>query len=379
MQIRLFCILVVFTLLVSCFVINVSSADFDISAECAVVMIADTNEVVFEKNPHKKQGIASTTKIMSAIVALESNKLYSATTVKAEDISVEGTSMGLKVGDKVSLLCLVKGMLISSGNDAANVTATFVSGGKKQFAGQMNSKARSLGMTSTNFVNPSGLTEEGHYSTAYDMALLGSYAIKNPVFCSICSLKSVKVSYGERGSVTLYNHNKFLNMYDGALGIKTGFTKASGRCLVTAVKRDNVTLVCVTLKAPDDWRDHEKLYDYAFARIKTFKVTVNTPQVKVVGSAERQISTSLSREIVVPYIDKKPTIHTEFYAPHFIYSGVKSGDVAGECGVFINNKKVFDIPIIATENADELILKKSEKPIDKIKEFLRKGLSQRQT
>ena len=379
MQIRFVCILVVLSLLVSCFVINVYSADLNISAECAVVMIADTNEVVFEKNPHKKQGIASTTKIMSAIVALESNKLYSTTTIKSEDISVEGTSMGLKAGDNVSLLCLVKGMLISSGNDAANVTATFIAGGKTQFAKLMNNKCHTIGMTSTNFVNPSGLTEDGHYSTAYDMALLGSYAVKNPVFCSICSLKSAKVSYGERGSVTLYNHNKFIKMYDGAFGIKTGFTKASGRCLVTAVKRNNVILVCVTLNAPDDWQDHKKLYDYAFSRVKTFTFNADTPDIIVVGSSKKQVSTAFSREIIIPYVDKKPSVSTLFYIPPFVYGGVKLFDIVGNCTFIINNKKAFDIPVISTENADNLIILKSDKPIDKIKEFLRKGLSQRQT
>ncbi len=376
---RLLSLCVAFTVLIPCFGIKGNSGDISISADSAIVMIADTCQVVFEKNADEKRGIASTTKIMSSIVALESGKLYLTTTVKPTDIAVEGTSLGLKAGDEVSLLTLVKGMLLSSGNDAANVTATLVAGSKDAFAKLMNDKAKAIGMKSTNFVNPSGLTEDGHYSTAYDMALLGSYAIKNPVFSSLCSMKSCRISYGERGSTTLYNHNKFLNMFDGAFGIKTGFTKASGRCLVTAAKRDGVTLVCVTLDAPDDWRDHEKLMESAFGNIKTYKHKITSPQIAVTGSNITGVSTNVSREIIVPYVGVAPQITTNFYTPHFLYAGVKKGDVVGAVTIFCNDKEMYRISLLSKENADIKTITQDNKPIDKIKEFLRKGLSQRQT
>ena len=342
-------------------------------------MIADTRQLVFEKNAYEKRGIASTTKIMSSIIALESGKTHLTTTVKYEDIAVEGTSLGLKAGDKVSLMTLIKGMLLSSGNDAANVTATFVAGDKESFAKLMNDKAKEIGMNSTNFVNPSGLTEDGHCSTAYDMALLGSYAIKNSVFSSICSIKKCSISYGERGSATLYNHNKFLSYYDGAFGIKTGFTKAAGRCLVTAAQRDGVTLVCVTLDAPDDWHDHEKLMEHAFSRIQTYKHKMSTPRITVTGSDKTHISTDVSREIIIPYVGEIPQITTTFYIPSFLYAGVKKGDVVGEAVVSCNGKEMYRIPLISKENTDFKVITESNKPIDKFKEFLRKGLSLRQT
>ena len=362
-----------------CLRVMVGAAEVSVSAESAVVMIADTRQVVFEKNAHEKRGIASTTKIMSSIIALESRKSHLTTVVKAEDIAVEGTSLGLKAGDKVSTITLVKGMLLSSGNDAANVTATFIAGSKESFAELMNEKAKSIGMLSTNFVNPSGLTESGHYSTAYDMALLGSYAIKNPVFSSVCSMKSCSISYGDRGSATLYNHNKFLNRFDGAFGIKTGFTKASGRCLVTAAQRKGVTLICVTLNAPDDWHDHEKLMNYVFSQIKTIKYEVTPPQIAVTGSSRLQISTDVSREIIIPYIGEMPQITTSFYVPHFLYAGVEAGDVVGTACVISSGEEIYRIPLISKENAEHKSIPKTNKPIDKIKEILRKGLSKRQT
>lgn len=376
---RLLCFFLSFVVLLTCIGVVGKAADIGISAESAVVMIADTRQLVFEKNAYEKRGIASTTKIMSSIIALESGKTHLTTTVKYEDIAVEGTSLGLKAGDKVSLMTLIKGMLLSSGNDAANVTATFVAGDKESFAKLMNDKAKEIGMNSTNFVNPSGLTEDGHYSTAYDMALLGSYAIKNSVFSSICSMKNCSISYGERGSATLYNHNKFLSYYDGAFGIKTGFTKAAGRCLVTAAQRDGVTLVCVTLDAPDDWHDHEKLMEHAFSRIQTYKHKTSTPRIAVTGSDKTHISTDVSREIIIPYVGEIPQITTTFYIPSFLYAGFKKGDVVGEAVVSCNGKEMYRIPLISKENTDFKVITESNKPIAEFKEFLRKGLSLRQT
>ncbi|MBR5442733.1 MAG: D-alanyl-D-alanine carboxypeptidase, partial [Clostridia bacterium] len=316
-----------------------------------------------------------TTKIMSSIIALESGKLHSTTIVKADDIAIEGTSMGLQSGDVVSLLTLVKGMLLSSGNDAANVTATMVAGDNASFAKLMNDKARAIGMVSTNFVNPSGLTDSEHYSTAYDMALLGSYAIKNAVFLSICSKKTCEVSFGSRGSATIYNHNKLLQSFDGSVGIKTGFTKASGRCLVSAARRNGVTLVCVTLNAPDDWQDHSKLLDYAFGKIQLFKVDISLPHINVVGSDRVRISTALSREIIVPYVGVKPDLSTDFFVPQFLYAGIAKGDVVGSVRVSFGDFSSIVVPLIADEAAVINTKRNNEKPIEIIKEFLRKGLS----
>ncbi len=376
---RVLCFLLVIIVMCGYFTVDVFSADLIVSAHSAVVMIADTRELVFSKNPYEKRGMASTTKIMSSIIALESGKIHQSTQATFNDVNVEGTSLGLKSGDKVSLLTLVKGMLLSSGNDAANVTATFVAGGKEPFARLMNEKAKTLGMNSTSFKNPSGLTEDGHYSTAFDMALLASYAVKNAVFTDICSKRSCSVTFGEEGPRTLYNHNKFLSMFDGALGIKTGFTKASGRCLVTAARRDGVTLVCVTLNASDDWNDHIKLMEYSFGKVKKISLNCNSPFVPVVGGDVSAVPTSFSREIIIPYVSDEPQVFVCYRVPDFLYAGFKKGDVIGTARVYINNKSVTDVPIVCTVGANVVTSVIHKSFLQRTKEFLSKGLSQRQT
>ncbi len=352
-------------------------ADITVSAESAVVMIADTGQVVYEKNAYEKRGMASTTKIMSSVVALEYGKIYSKIKVSYDDINVEGTSLGLRENDTIDLLSLVKGMLISSGNDSANVTATLVSGSREAFVELMNLKAGELGMESTHFMNPSGLTEEGHYSTAYDMALLGSYAVKNRIFRNICSSRKVLVSFGNPVSQReIYNHNKFLSMYDGALGIKTGFTKASGRCLVTAAERNGVTLVAVTLNAPDDWNDHIRMMDYAFSRVEIYSLSVDCPYVDVVGSQKNKVKTSMLKVIDIPYCGDIPPYTVNVYTKPFVYADVRESDCLGSIDVVFSGNMRISTYLLASEDADIFIPDSSDMTFkEKVREFLRKGLS----
>ena len=356
-------------------------ADITVSAESAVVMIADTGQVVYEKNAYEKRGIASTTKIMSSIIALEYGSIYSKTMVSYDDINVEGTSLGLKENDTIDLLSLVKGMLISSGNDSANVTATLVSGEKDKFVELMNLKADELGMDSTSFRNPSGLTEDGHYSTAYDMALLGSYAIKNRIFRNICSSVKASVYFGDPiVQREIYNHNKFLDMYDGSFGIKTGFTKASGRCLVTAAERNGITLVAVTLNAPDDWNDHIRMMDYAFSKVDLYSLSVDCPYIDVTGSQKSKLKTDLSEKLVIPYCGEIPSYKVNVYAKPFVYAGVKKNDYMGSVEVVFSENMTIGTYLIASEDADIFIPEYTDMTLrEKVEEFLRKGLSKRQT
>ena len=374
---RIFSLFLVFIISLTCMPIISYGADITVSAESAIVMIAHTGQVVYEKNAYEKRGMASTTKIMSSVVALENGDIYSKIKVSYDDINVEGTSLGLKAGDTVDLLSLIKGMLISSGNDSANVTATLVGGDKAAFVEMMNLKARELGMDSTSFKNPSGLTEEGHYSTAYDMALLGSYAIKNRIFRNICSSSVCTVSFGNPVSRReIYNHNKFLTMYDGAFGIKTGFTKASGRCLVTAAERNGVTLVAVTLNAPDDWNDHIRMMDYAFGRVKVHTISVDCPYIDVVGSQNRRISTHTLSSIDIPYVDVIPEYTVSFYTDRFVYAGIKVNDYIGYVELSFSDKIIVREYILSSEDAEIYVPQSSDITfLEKVKKFLRKGLS----
>ncbi|MBQ4100232.1 MAG: D-alanyl-D-alanine carboxypeptidase, partial [Oscillospiraceae bacterium] len=206
-----------------------------VSANSAVLIEMQTGKVLYEKNAHQKLSMASTTKIMTALLTLESQNLDTYFTVNPKVIQVEGTSMGLLEGDQVTLRALAYGMLLASGNDAANSAAVAVGGSIDAFVAMMNERAKLLGMKNTSFKTPSGLDDDGHYSTAYDMALLASAALSNPDFVEICSKETAKIKYGNPPyDRWLKNHNKLLTGYDGTISVKTGFTKKSGRCLVSA-------------------------------------------------------------------------------------------------------------------------------------------------
>lgn len=301
-----------------------------ISAQSAILITADTKTVIFSKNEREKRGMASTTKIMTAVLALEKAMPQRYVTVKAEDVAVEGTSVGLKGGDKITLWGLAAAMLLESGNDAANATATAVSGDREAFLRLMNEKAAALGMADTHFENPSGLPSEKHYSTAYDMALLASYAVSIPEFTEICSEKKLSVSFGAPEREHIFtNHNKLLSLYEGAFGIKTGFTKSSGRCLVSAVKKDGVTLIAVTLNAPDDWNDHIKLYEYGFSYIeKILPLNYGDVSVAVAGSDVKSVKVHANPEYFI--IPKGLEYSVEIFKEQFALAPVKKGDILGK-------------------------------------------------
>ncbi|MBR2579441.1 MAG: D-alanyl-D-alanine carboxypeptidase, partial [Clostridia bacterium] len=247
----------------------------DISAKSAILICADSGSVIFAKNESEPLPMASTTKIMTSLLALENIEAFGDKEIEITDemVRVEGTSMGLAAGNTVNLETLVQGMMMVSGNDAANAAAIAVAGSSETFVDKMNEKAKLIGMKDTLFCTPSGLDKDDHHSTAYDMAILGAYAMENENFSKIVSQKSMKVHFVNPNKyITMKNHNKLLRLYDGCIGIKTGFTKAAGRCLVSCAQKNGAKLICVTLNAPNDWDDHTKLFDYGFnnVTVKTF-------------------------------------------------------------------------------------------------------------
>lgn len=225
-----------------------------VSAKSAVLIETSADRIVYRKNADEKLPMASTTKIMTAICAIENtDDLDRKITVADCAVGVEGSSIYLKHGEHLSVRELVYGLMLSSGNDAAVAIACAVSGDVQRFAALMNETAKKIGVQNTSFKNPNGLDEEGHYTTAYDLARIASYALKNDEFKKIVSTYTTTIPYeGYSYDRRLKNHNKLLKLYDGCIGIKTGFTKKSGRCLVSAAERDGAVLVAVTLNAPDD-------------------------------------------------------------------------------------------------------------------------------
>ena len=238
-------------------VILVFSCPVDaVSARSAVLMDAQTERIIYEKLPDQQSLIASTTKIMTALVVCEQCNVLDRMEIPGEAVGIEGSSMYLKEGEVLTVQELLYGLMLRSGNDAAVALAIYCGGTVEGFAELMNDKARQLGLTNTHFVNPNGLDAPGHYSSARDLAVLAAYAMDNPVFRQTVSTKTVTI--GER---VLQNHNKLLWQVDGADGVKTGYTRAAGRILVSSATRNGRRLVAVTIHAPDDWRDHNTLLE----------------------------------------------------------------------------------------------------------------------
>ena len=229
----------------------------EVSATAAVLMDADMGQVLYEKNGDRQMLIASTTKIMTALVVLEHAAPDDVITVTPDHMA-EGSSMYLRAGETVRVEELLYGLLLCSGNDAA-LALTECAGGLTPFVALMNEKAAALGMARTSFANPNGLDADGHYSTARDMAVLAAAAVENPTFRRICSSRSVTI-----GQRTMENHNRLLRQMAGCIGLKTGYTQAAGRTLVSCTEREGCRLVAVTLQDGNDWADHAALYDYGF-------------------------------------------------------------------------------------------------------------------
>ena len=234
------------------------------SASCAVLMEAESGRVLYEQESRQPRLIASITKLMTALVALESGiSLQEPFPVPDQAVGVEGSSIYLKPEEEVTLEELLYGMMLRSGNDAALAVAIRCGGSVEQFVARMNEKSAQLGMKNTHFANPNGLNAEDHYSSAYDMALLARACLENETLARIVSTKTIAI-----GQRSFTNHNKLLWQYEGCVGLKTGYTEKAGRTLVSAARRDGMTLIAVTLNDPDDWKDHKSLLDWGFASFR---------------------------------------------------------------------------------------------------------------
>lgn len=316
----------------------------DISAECACLINADTNEVVFEYNTHNRHSMASTTKIMTAIMALEKSNPDEIVTVSANASSQEGSSIYLKTGEEISMENLMYGMMLNSGNDAAYAIAEHIGGTNENFCQMMNEKAKEIGADNTSFKNSNGLDADGHYSTAYDMAIIASYGLKNDKFREIVSTKNEKIDNGD--SITyLKNHNKLLWNYDGCIGVKTGYTKKTGRCLVSAAERDGVRLVAVTLNAPNDWEDHSKMLDYGFENIKKHMIMKKGDILKSIND---ELNAVLTDDIYITSKNNDKSkvnvvVHTIQNPRYNIYKSEK----IGYAQIFYNNIILKEVDLVA--------------------------------
>lgn len=311
----------------------------DISAESGILYDPLTERILWSRNEHEKMPMASTTKIMTALVAMSLYEPESVVEIQPEWTGIEGSSMYLKPGEQLSVYDLLCGTLLMSGNDAATALAGILTGNTEDFVELMNRKARRLCMEDTSYENPSGLDGEHHYSTAYDMAVLASEAMKYDDFREIVSSRSISTA-----GRTMSNHNKLLGMYDGACGIKTGYTKKAGRCLVSAAERQGRMLVAVTLSAPDDWNDHMALYDQAFESMTQTPVLESGDMGEVYvatgGNSSCGIYVQQSYSaLLFPGDEQKVSVSIE--GPRIVYPPVYSGEKYGEAVVRLNGQEIF--------------------------------------
>ncbi len=335
-------------------VLNVRTAYAEpgVSAASAVLIEADTGRVLFEKDAHTRRSMASTTKIMTAMLVLESDERDRVVEITREMINVEGSSMYLKEGDQLTLETLAYGILLESGNDAANAAAITLGGTVDGFVELMNRRAQTLGLKDTHFVTPSGLDAEEHYTTAYDLALLGAAAMRVPQFAEIASKSSAKVQYVNPPTPRiLYNHNRLLKELEGCNGVKTGFTKKSGRCLVTSCERNGVRLIAVTLNAPSDWNDHKAMMEYGFSMTESVPLSADgfELEIPVVGGPEgAYVQASACSGVDVTLLKgEKERLTMKVESSRFLYAPVTQGQMVGRLVYSLDGREVAEIPLAA--------------------------------
>lgn len=311
-----------------------------VSAQKAILMDSATGRVIYEKDADSPSLIASTTKIMTALVVCEQCNVLDRVRIPKEAVGIEGSSMYLQEGEVLTVQELLYGLMLRSGNDAATALAIYCGGTVEGFAERMNDKAHSLGMSGTHFSNPHGLDDPQHYSTARDLAVLSAYAMDNPIFRQTVSTKQVTV-----GSRVLRNHNKLLWQIDGAEGVKTGFTKAAGRILVSSVNRNGRRLVCVTIHDPNDWDDHVQLMEMGFSEFHIQQL-VSTGQIlgvtEIVGGAAQRVSLYADADFQYP-IAAGEKVEILIPGIGFSYAPVVQGAEAGIAQILVDGRGVGEV------------------------------------
>ena len=322
-----------------------------LSARKAILLDGTTGRILFEQNIDEQSLIASTTKIMTALVVCEQCNVLDRMGIPKEAVGIEGSSMYLQEGEVLTIQELLYGLMLQSGNDAAVALAIYCGGTVEGFVELMNDKAHTLGLSNTHFVNPNGLDAPGHYSTARDLAVLAAYAMENPIFYQTVSTKSVKV-----GQRSLTNHNKLLWRVEGADGVKTGYTRAAGRILVSSATRNGRQLICVTIDAPDDWNDHSALLEQGFSKFEV-RHLVSKGQamgtVEIAGGQRGKVKL-LAAEDFDYALAEQEEITTEIIGPGFVYAPVVLGAEAGFAHLCVDGKSVGKIPLVFGETIEQI-------------------------
>ena len=338
--------------------VAVMAGDLEVNAEAAVVMDADSGRLLYAQNPDKRLANASTTKIMTALLTLEQPDQDRYFTVDSDAIQVEGTTMGLQPGDSVTLHQLAAGMLLPSGNDAANAAAVEIAGSEEAFVRLMNQRAAELGLENTQYRNPSGLDAEGHYSSARDLATLAAHALENEDFADIVSKQEIRMAFGNPPyNRSLYTTNKLLERYPYAIGVKTGYTDDAGLCLVTAAEKDGTRLIIVTLNGKDDVNTHMQLYEHFFPLLARVDLSGFTEglSVPVTGGTRDSVAAVPAAEPEAALLEREyDELTREVELPRFVYAPVEAGQVLGEIRLLSGDKVVWQSALVADSDVPAL-------------------------
>lgn len=324
-----------------------------LSARSAVLYEPSSKEIIYSKNENQQLPMASTTKIMTALIAIEALPLDEIIRVPNDAVGIEGSSIYLKSDDELTVRDLIYAVMLQSANDAAATLAYAISGDIASFSALMNRRAAEMGATSTSFENPHGLDSENHYTTAKDLAIIASYALENDTFRKICSTYKYSFNISDQ-TRTVVNHNKLLKLYDGSIGVKTGYTKRCGRCLVGAAERNGVRLISVTLDAPDDWNDHSTLLNLGFSLYESIDPSLimnNDFNIPVISGTKVSVLAKTDTHGINLVVKKNSSeIKTRVQLKKYAVAPVENGEQLGTVEYIIGDKTVATAPIIANES-----------------------------
>lgn len=339
---------------------------YDLYAGAAVLMDAMTGRVLYEKNGYEQKAMASTTKIMTCIIALEYGNLNELVTVSAYAASMPNVKLGVRNGEQFLLKDLLYSLMLESHNDVAVAIAEHVAGSVEAFAALMNQKARDIGAYNTNFVTPNGLDANGHYTTAADLALIGAYAIKNNKFVEITNTTAYTFSNnaGTR-SFSVNNKNSFLNQMDGAFGIKTGYTGQAGYCFVGALKRDGKVLISVVLGSgwppnkTNKWSDTAKLMNYGLSNY-SYEIIFSPSEyetLEVLKGKQNSVATYIDEEICVLINKEKDVVDVKYVIAPKLIAPVKANQTVGFAEIYLNGELFRQVAIRTRDSVNKIDFK----------------------
>ena len=329
----------------------------NMTATSAVVIEAKTGHIIYQRDAHRKMFPASTTKMMTLITALEYGNLDEIVTVSNNASGAEGSTLWLEVGEKIPLGDLLSGMMMISGNDAAIAIAEHVDGSVPKFAAHMTKRAKELGAKGTNFTNANGLPDENHYTTAYDLAILAAYGYSLDHFEEIVSTKEKIFSWVHDPAHLLRNENQMLWLYQGGNGVKTGYTDAAGRCLISASNRNGVQLIAVVLDSVYMWNDSIALLDYGFSKVENstlIRSNETVDNVPIISGRKHTMPVKTTDEIVMPvFKDDNEAYKINYDIPSFLRAPIKKGDTVGKVRVLCDGQEVAETNVVATSDVEQ--------------------------